>query len=200
LKSLYSESKMSRSSDRRFFRHTMNPAVKAAAAINPIMVNVAAIAPVFLRKLFVVPELVFPAELASIVSMGSTAVGDVVNCPIFVAIKVVPPLLRVEGIPETSKVVPVGVVDVVLEAIVAMRVDEVEVVVGVVEVVVGVDVVVRTNVDVGVVVVVGVVGVVDVVGLVDIVLVGVGVVIGGGDVVGVVGVVVTTGGWETVWG
>jgi len=103
-------------------------AVNAARATIPTIANVAAIAPVFFRKLLELPELALPEEFASIVSMGSTAVGDDVNCPIFVAIKVEPPLLlSVEGIPETKSVVPR--VDVVLVVVAVVRVELVEVVV-----------------------------------------------------------------------
>ncbi len=71
------------------------------------------------------PELALPEEFASIVSMGSTAVGDDVNCPIFVAIKVEPPLLlSVEGIPETNSVVPR--VDVVLVVVAVVRLNHEE--------------------------------------------------------------------------
>lgn len=65
-----------------------------------------------------------PAEFASIVSMGDAAVGDVVNCPMLVAIKVDPPLARVEGIPVTSNVVPADVVVLVADVVVRLKHEE----------------------------------------------------------------------------
>ena len=68
------------------------------------------------------PELVSPDAFASIVSMGLTAVGDVVNCPMLVAIRVVPPFPAADvGIPVTRSVV--GADDVVLVADVVERLE-----------------------------------------------------------------------------